>query len=320
MKEAIKLRMIFMGTSKFARAILASLLEAKYNLVAVFTRPDAPQGRKQTLVKSPVKELAESRKIPVFEPIKFDAETIDKVRALKPDIIIVAAYGKILPEDILKQPGFGCLNIHASLLPKYRGPSPIQNAILNGEEESGVTIFLMDKGIDTGKIIALEKIKINPSDNTLTLSEKMSKLASDLLLKTIPYWVEKEIEAVAQDDSQATICQLIEREDGRIIWEDEARNIFNKYRAFYKWPGIFCYRQLSDGSYERLKLTKIDLINNDPQAKHEVGEVFQIGEKIAVQTAKGLILIDEIQAEGKKAMSIQEYLNGNPNFVGSILR
>lgn len=319
MEKAIKLRMIFMGTASFAKEMLAALIKEQYNIVAVFTRLDAPRGRKQEITKSPVRELAEENKIPVFQPSKMDEEAVSQVKKLKPDVMVVAAYGKILPREILEAPGFGCLNVHASLLPKYRGPSPVQNALLSGEKETGVTIIMMNEGIDTGDIIAQKKIAIDENDNAETLSAKLSRLGVNLLLETIPLLIERKIEIKKQDDSKATVCQLIEREDGRIIWEEEAETIFSRFRAFYPWPGIFCFWE-NDKSLERIKLTKISLQKKDPETKYRIGEVFELEDKIGVQAGSGVIIVEELQIEGKKSMGIRDFLNGYPGFIGSALR
>lgn len=318
MGESIKLKTVFFGTSSYAREILEALAREKYEIAAVFTRPDVPQGRKQEVAPSPVKEMAISLKIPVFQPPKLDSETIKQIEKLKPDIIIVASYGKILPREILEIPRLGSLNIHASLLPKYRGPSPIQNALMNGEKETGVTVILMNQGIDTGNIISQEKVEIDEKDNAETLAHKLAEAGTGLILKTIPLWAEKKIKPSKQDDTKATICQLIEREDGRIIWEDEAENIYNKFRAFYPWPGIFTFWN-NDGTMERIKLILVDLLKTDPQAPHEIGEVFELGDKIGVQTLKGIIVLEQIQLEGKNPVAAREFLNGYPSFLGSKL-
>lgn len=308
-----------MGTSAFAKEILAALIDANYNIIAVFAQPDKKTGRDQEVKISPVKELAISNQIPVLQPVKLNQEATSEIKKLKPDLIIVAAYGKILSRAILEIPGFGCINIHASILPKFRGPSPVQNALLAGEKETGVTLMLMNEGIDTGDILAQEKIAIGKDDNAEDLSKKLSKLGTKILLETLPLWVEQKLQPRKQDDSKTLLCQLIEREDGRIIWEDEAENIYNKYRAFYPWPGIFSFWE-NNGTLERIKLTKITLQNSDTKTNHRSGEVFQLGDKIGVQTLKGVIILEEIQLEGKKPSAIKDFLNGHPNFTGSILR
>lgn len=318
MKSEIKLRTVFMGTSDLSEAILKSLIENEYNLVGVFTKPDKKVGRKQEVTSPLVKKLAEEKNIPVFQPARFNAEAIENLKQLKPDLVIVAAYGKIIPQAALELPGFGCINVHVSLLPKFRGPSPIQNALLLGEKETGITIMLMDAGIDTGDIISQEVVPISADDNHQTLSEKLSKKGSELLLKTIPLWIEQKIEAKPQDHEHATFCELIEREDGRIYWTNSAEEIYNRYRALTPWPGIFTYYNGGSGLV-RLKLIKIKLQKTDPIEKHKEGEVFELGDDIGVQTSKGVIILKEVQKEGKKAIDAKSFINGQPGFIGSIL-
>ncbi len=317
--KEIKLRTVFMGTSDLSEAILKTLIEKKYNVVGVFTKQDTKIGREQELTAPLVKQFAEKNDIPVFQPQRFNTEAVQQLKELKPDLVIVAAYGRIIPTSALEIPGFGCINVHVSLLPKYRGPSPVQNALLSGEKETGVTIMLMDKGIDTGDILAQEKISIKSDDNTLVLLEKLSSVGAELLLKTIPLWIERKIEAKPQDNTQATLCQLIEREDGKIYWTDSAEDIHNKYRALTPWPGIFTYWK-NDTAIIRLKLISISIQKINPTEKHQVGEVFEIGSDIGVQTEDGIIILKELQKEGKKVATIKEFVNGHSNFIGSILQ
>jgi methionyl-tRNA formyltransferase len=317
--SAIKIRTIFMGTSSFAENILSSLLSSQYNIVSVYTQPDKKVGRSQELQKSAVKLTAEKNNIPFYEPSKFDESTIQELKNQKPDLIIVAAYGKILPKEILKLPGFGAINVHASLLPKYRGPSPIQNAILNGEKKTGVTIMLMDEGIDTGDILSQREITINENDTAQELSLKIVQLSVVLLLETLPRWIERTIKPQKQDSSQATLCQLIERTDGKIIWTDSAESIYNRYRALQPWPGIFSFWERND-TRKRLKLIKISCPKINSENQHHIGEVFQLGDKFGVQTASGTIILEELQLEGKAPMSVSDFLNGYPDLIGSILK
>lgn len=317
--KQIKLPIVFMGTSELSEVILKTLLEKNYNIVGVFTKPDAKIGRKQELFSPLVKKIAEEKKIPVFQPKKFDETVIESLKNLKPDLIIVAAYGKIIPQAVLDIPGFGCINVHASLLPKYRGPSPIQNALLNGEKETGVTIMLMDKGIDTGDILSQEIIPIKQDDNAGSLLEKMSRIGADLLLKTIPLWIERKIEPQPQSSSSATFCQMIERSDGHLCWTDTATEIYDRYRALTPWPGIFSYWE-NDSTLIRLKMNTIELQKINPQQKYTEGEVFEIADDIGVQTGNGVIILKEVQREGKKSMTAKEFRNGYPDFIGSILK
>lgn len=317
-KKKIKLRTVFMGTSDLSEAILQGLIDNEYNLVGVFTKPDKKVGRKQEETSPLVKKLAEEKKIPVFQPMKFNSEAVVQLKQLKPDLVVVAAYGKIIPKAALEIPGFGCINVHVSLLPKYRGPSPIQNALLNGETQTGVTIMLMDEGIDTGDILAQEIVKIDDTDNHETLTKKLSTTGKETLLATIPLWIEQKIEPEPQDHTQATFCQLIEREDGRIFWTDAAEDIYNRFRALTPWPGIFTYWKTNSGLV-RLKLIAIQLQKISPLEKRVEGEVFELGEDIGVQTGNGVVILKEIQKEGKKSVAVKSFINGNPDLIGTIL-
>lgn len=320
LKNPIKLRMVFMGTSEFSKKILQRLIESGYNIVSAYTQPDKKAGRNQEIKISPIKKLAEENDIRVFTPDKFDHAAVNELENQKPDIIIVAAYGKILPKEILEIPGFGCINIHPSLLPKYRGPSPIQNAILNGETETGTTIMLMNEKIDAGDILVQEKTTIGKDETAFDLSERLAEISSDLLLKTVPLWIERKLTPQKQDDSKATFCQLIERSDGKIIWTDEAESIYNRFRAFFPWPGLFTFWENTKGITRRLKLSKISFLRNNPEMKHHIGEVFCIGEEIGAQTTRGVIILEELQPEGKPNMPARDFINGYPDFIGSILK
>jgi len=308
-----------MGTSAFAEAILSSLLDENYNIISAYTRPDKKVGRDQEIQKSAVKITAENNKIPIYDPKKFDDDVIGELRNQKPDLIIVAAYGRILPKAVLEMPGFGAINVHTSLLPKYRGPSPIQNAILNGETETGATIMLMDEGIDTGDILNQKKIDIGKDEIYPELSRRLSDLSAELLLETIPPWIERKITPIKQEHDKATLCQLIERADGKILWSDDAKNIYDKFRAFQPWPGVYSFWE-HNGQLKRIKLEQIGLMKNNSQSKHRLGEVFQIGEKIVVQTNSEAIALEEVQLEGKEKVKIEDFMNGYSNFIGSILK
>ena len=308
-----------MGTPKLAAVILSGLIEKKYNIVCVITKPDKPVGRKQEMTESAVKKKALECGLPIEQPQKLDQETIEKIKALKPDLIIVAAYGKLLPKDLLEIPGFGCVNVHASLLPLWRGASPIQNTLLVGAAETGITLMLMDDGMDTGDILAQKRIEIDPDDTTESLSKRMTETGCDLLLETLPLWIKRTITPVPQDDSLATLCQLIEREDGHIIWTESAESIYNRYRALYPWPGIFTFWK-KDGELLRLKLCLISYQKQSPQIAHPIGQVFEVGETVGIQTGEGVIFLGEVQLEGKARLPITEFLLGNKDIIGSLLR
>lgn len=318
-RQAPKIRVVFMGTPHFASDILQALAEAGYNIVGVVTKPDKPVGREQATTESAVKTLATKLGLPVAQPAKLDAAAIETIRAWKPDLIAVTAYGKILPEDLLQLPGLGCLNVHASLLPRWRGASPIQNALLAGDRETGITIMLMDAGMDTGNILSQRALPIDPDETREALTAKLTATARELLLATLPAWVDRTVVPVPQDDAQATICQLIEREDGHIVWTDEAESLFNRYRALVPWPGVFTYWR-KDDDLVRIKFHGLSFQKQSPQMNYAQGQVIELGEKIGVQTGSGVIFIEELQAEGKNRMPIDAFLKGNADFVGSILQ
>lgn len=315
------IRTVFMGTSLFAKEILEALIKNNYALVSVYTQPDKPFGRKKELHASEVKKFCQEKNIHLEQPEKFDTEAIDKLRHFNPDIIIVAAYGKILPQAVLDLPKFGAINIHPSLLPKWRGPSPIQNAILEGEKETGITIMLMDAGMDSGDILAQEKMLISDTDTSESLLQNASKQSSVLLLKTLPLWIEKKIAPKKKDDSKAIFCKIIKKEDGKINWQESAEKIYNKFRAFYPWPGIFCFWNIN-GKDTRIKFTQISIEKNTPDEiqKLQVGLVIKINDKIGIITTDGSLILDEIQIEGKKNMSAKEFFIGYPKFIGSVLK
>lgn len=317
--KAPKVRIVFMGTPEFSGTVLGSLLKHQYNIVGVVTRPDKPTGRKQELTPSSVKEKATTASIPLLQPEKLDDDAVDSIKNWKPDLIIVAAYGKILPPSVLRIPGFGCINVHASLLPKWRGASPIHNTLLAGELETGITLMLMDQGMDTGDIIAQEKISIDPDETRSDLEARLADIGATCLRKTLPDFIERKITPIKQDDSETTLCQLIDRDDGRIFWDMDSQDIYNHYRALTPWPGIFSYWK-NDESLLRLKFITLSHLKQAPQIKRALGEVFEIGDSIGVQTATGVIILSEVQIEGKEKTDIRSFINGYKNFVGSILQ
>jgi methionyl-tRNA formyltransferase len=316
---APKIRVIFMGTPEFAATLLSGLIESRYHIICVLTKPDTPSGRKQEVVESAVKRIALEHGLPVEQPHKLDQEAIEKIKNLHPDLIIVAAYGKILPKAILEIPGFGCINAHASLLPEWRGASPIQNALLSGATETGVTIMLMDEGMDTGAILTQQKVSIDPHETRESLLPRVTEAARELLLKTVPLLVNRTITAIPQDNAHATLCQLIEREDGHIIWMDEAETIYNRYRALSPWPGIFSFWK-KDNEQLRLKLHRISYQQQSLETPLPIGSLFEAEGKVGVQTGAGVIFLEEVQLEGKTRLPIETFLLGNKDIIGSLLQ
>ena len=304
-----KMNIIFMGTPEFAVPCLNALIKTKmFNIKAVYTQPDKPVGRKQILTAPPVKQLALEHDIPVLQPnkIRKNNEVLEHLKSLDLDLIIVVAYGKILPQEILDIPKFGCINVHASLLEKYRGAAPIQWAIANGETETGVTSMLMDAGMDTGYILLKKSCKINLDDTTITLSKRLSDLGADLLIETIPQLINKTISPIKQDDSKATKAPIINKNDGQIKWYNSASEIYNLLRAFTPWPSVFTI--FSDTT---LKITQCNVILEKPERNYEVGQVVEINKSgIVVATGSGLLLITKLQLSGSKEMNATDFARG----------
>jgi methionyl-tRNA formyltransferase len=307
------LKIIFMGTPEFSVPILNSLIK-QTSVIAVITQPDKKVGRKQIITQSPIKKIALANKIEVSQPerIKGNAEFIQNLKELNPDLIIVAAYGFILPKEILVIPKYGAINVHASLLPKYRGASPIQAAILNGDKETGITIMLVNEKMDEGDILSQETITITNNDNFKTLHDKLSILGAKLLLETLPKWLNKKIKPQKQDQSQASYCKLITKEDGKIDWHKSAIEIERQILALNPWPGTF-----AKWDNKKIKLLKVKLLND--LNKNSAGGIFKVNDGLGVYCGQGALEILELQLEGKKAMSAKEFLNGYPSIIGNIL-
>jgi len=314
-----KPKFIFFGTPDFSAIILKKLIENNYLPIAVFTALDKPVGRKRILKPSPVKVLAKKNGLLVFQPKKIGDDKL-QIEKLKPDLIILSAYGQIIPKEILEIPKYGCLNVHPSLLPKYRGPSPIQTAILNGEEKTGVTIFMMDEKIDHGPIIAQKELEIKKY-NFKTLSKKLAELGADLLIEILPKYLANEIKPIPQDDSKATYTKIIKKEDGKINWQKTAEEIERMIRAYYPWPGTYTYiksqipsTKSQTQTQKMLKIIKAKVLKIDHQK--ETGTVFLTEKKEpAIACKKDALILKEVQFEGKKKISGKDLLNGYPWIV-----
>jgi len=298
-----KLKVVFMGTPDFAVPSLKALHEAGYEIPLVITQPDKPAGRGKKITPPPVKVLAESLEIPVYQPekVKGNEELIEKLKEISPDLIVVAAYGKILPDEILNLPKFRCINVHASLLPEYRGASPIQSALLDGKEKTGVTIMLISPELDAGDIISQREVPIEKSDNAQTLHDKLAKVGAELLVETIPLYVSGELKPVPQDSSKATYCKPITKEMGRIDWNLPAEKIFNMVRAFTPWPSAY-----TTFRGKRVKITKAEPIDGTG----EPGKIIKADRELVVATGKGALKIEKLKPEGKKEISGEEFIRG----------
>ncbi len=313
-------KIIFLGTPEFGAIILEGLIKNEYKPILVVTAPDKPVGRKQIITSSPVKITAQKYNILVFQPEKIK-NIIPKIRKLNPDLIIVAAYSQILPKEILEIPKYGSLNVHPSLLPKYRGPSPIHYAILNGEKETGVTIILMDEKIDHGPILAQRELEISNKATYKKLEEELAKLSIELLIEIIPKWIKDEIKTKPQDESKAIFTKILRKEDGKIDWKKPADYIERQIRAFNPWPSAFSGWETT-GKYQLIKIFKAEVLKQTENGPSGFpGKTFLApDEKIAVQCGKDFLVIEELQPEGKKKMSAKEFLRGHPDFIGLILK
>ncbi|MBP1991435.1 methionyl-tRNA formyltransferase [Paenibacillus eucommiae] len=323
------MKIIFMGTPEFAVPSLQLLIEEGYSIVAVVTQPDRPKGRKRILTPPPVKVEAEKHGIPVLQPEKLrQADSVELLRAFQPDLIVTAAYGQILPKSVLDLPAHGCINIHASLLPKYRGGAPIHYAVMQGEPVTGVTIMYMAEGLDTGDMISRVEVPIADSDTTGTMFEKLSAAGAGLLKSTLPELLEGRIQASVQNEADAVYSPNIKREDERIDWSRSALSIFNQIRGLNPFPGAY-----TTWNHEVMKIwasrkpepagerESNDGLKRDLPAGMPVpGTVLQSRpEGIEVKTGDGTLWLTEIQPPGKKAMEVAQFIKGSSIPDGTVL-
>ena len=296
-----------MGTPDFAVASLDALIKNPFlDVVAVYTQPDKYRGRKAQLSFSPVKVKALEFNIPVYTPVKIrEPENIEQLKEIAPDIIVVAAFGQILPKEILELPKYGCVNVHASLLPKYRGASPIQKVILDGEPETGVTIMQMAQGLDTGDMLASVKTKILPTDTGESLHDRLAELSGPLLIRTLDAIEAGEVKPVPQNDADSCYAGLIRKEDGLLDFTQSAAALERAIRAYYPWPGTYTYINGLQLSILKAKI----LPGNTSKTPGTVTSVTTAG--INIQTGDGILTVTELKLQGKKAMTVRDFLNGN---------
>lgn len=309
----MELRVVFMGTPEFAVPTLKRLLET-CRVVGVVTRPDKPRGRSRAPLPSPVKEVALAHDIPVFQPRTLRRpENQEPIRAWQPDVIVVAAFGLILPPEVLSIPPHGCVNVHASLLPRWRGAAPVPAAIIAGDEVTGVTIMLMDEGVDTGPILAQREEPIFPDDTAASLGGRLARLGAELLVETLPRWVRGEITPRPQDETEATYAPMLRKEDGYADWTEPAQVLERKVRGYYPWPTLM--------TRWRGKWLKILSARAHPTAAVQAppGTVVEWEGRVAVVTGQGLLELVEVQLEGKRALDIEAFLRGARGFIGSTL-
>jgi methionyl-tRNA formyltransferase len=313
----MNVRLIFMGTPDFAVPALEALIGGGYDIRAVYTQPDRKAGRGQKLVEPPVKEIAVAHSIQVLQPgsLKDDA-TAEYIESLAPDVIVVAAYGRLIPERILAIPRFGCVNIHPSLLPRHRGPSPVATAILEGDDKTGVTIMLLDAGMDSGPLLSRKEVTIDDNDTTGSLTAKLAELGAQMLRETLPEWLAGKIKPEPQDNSEATITRILTKLDGEIDWNLSAVQLWRQVRAFQPWPGTFT-------RWQGKQLKIIEALPLQHMKQGQPGKVIVLSgasaAPLGVVCKEGVLGILRVQLEGKKEVTASEFIRGQRDFEGTVL-
>jgi len=315
------MRYIFFGTSEFARIILQELLQSDMKPILIVTQPPKPKGRKQILSPSPVQILAEQNNIPFLTPKKLDDENfLQTIKDLQPEFALLTAYGKIIPSFLLKIPRKGFVNLHPSLLPKWRGATPIQSTILAGDKKTGVTLFLMDEQIDHGSILKNSKFQIPNSKLTYEeLSKQLAEIGAELIIKTLPQWLRGEITPQLQNESLATYCHKITKEDEKIDWQTSAEEVDKKIRALNPNPGVYTMTPK-----KVIKIIKgFPILEKNSANKRKIGEVFEYfnesKKQMAVQCKDGFYVIEELKPAGKITMTSESFLRGNRWIIGQVL-
>ena len=311
------MRVVYIGTPAYAVTPLAALLESGHSVVGVVTQPDRPAGRGRGLLPPPVKVYAESRGLRVLQPATLrDASAQADIRSLEPDVIVVAAYGLILPRGVVEAPPLGCVNIHPSLLPRHRGPSPVAFTILEVDETAGVSLMLLDRGTDSGPVLAQEERPSQAQDTTETLTDELFQRGAELLARVLPAYGRGEISPVPQDDDRATYARKLTKEDGAIRWELPAVALWRQVRAFTPWPG----------SYTRWRgglLKVVEAIPLPQQGDASPGDVLRLPSNapsaVGVATGDGVLGLIKVQPEGRRVMDAAEFMQGHAGFVGSTL-
>lgn len=308
------MRIVFMGTPDFSVECLKSLVASKHEIVGVFCQPDKPVGRKQELTAPDVKVEALKHNLEVYQPVSLrNGKGLEILEQLNPDLVVVVAYGKILPDDFLSFPKYGCINVHASILPKYRGASPIHYAVLNGDKVTGVTVQQMDSGIDTGDILAIKECEIGINDTTEYMYEVLAPLSADALMETIDLIEKGELNPVKQDESKASHVGLLSKDMSNIDWNDSAFDIHNKIRGLYSWPGAS-----TKLNGKTLKIHSSVL--SEKKGNNKPGEVICNNGRLFVCCGdNNFIELISVQLEGKKRMDVSVFLNGYSIEKGTVL-
>ncbi len=314
-EEPEKIRLIFMGTPEFALPGLQCLIdEPGFEIAGIFTQPDKAVGRKQVISASPIKKLAETHNLRILQPEKIKS-ALETIKALEPDLIVVIAYGQIIPQSILDIPKYGCINVHASLLPRYRGAACLNAPILNGDKETGVTIMKMEAGLDTGPILRQAKLELKGSETLEFVHDNLSKLSAEILVQTLHDWVENKIKARSQNETESSYIKTLNKEDGKINWLKNADEIERMVRAYNPWPGTFSRLEKEDKIIKILEASNQTLKIN----KYKPGEIFLDNDKLSVQCRQDSLHILRLQMSGKNPLSAKEFLMGNSDIIGKIL-
>jgi len=306
-------KIIFLGTPEFSVPALLKLIELDYHPILVMTQPDKPAGRNKALTPPPIKKIALDHKLPLAQP-KNKKELTEIFEKLDCDLGVLVAFGQILPQIVLNKPRLGILNIHPSLLPQYRGSSPIQSAIMNGDKKTGISIIKLSDKVDAGDIVAQAELELDQSEDAEILHDKLANLGAKLLLEILPDYLAGKIIPKIQDDSRATFTVMINREDGQIDWSKTAGQIERQSRAFFPWPGVFTYL-----NGKRLKIAKLSVLDPNFKPNQPVGTVF-LGENesLAVQCGQGQVALEKLQLEGKKELTAKDFIVGN-KIIGKVL-
>jgi methionyl-tRNA formyltransferase len=311
------LKIIFMGTPDFAVAALDALCRDGQNVILAVTQPDRQKGRGRKVIQTPVKVCAEKWNVPVFQPDRIrEPEAIEKIRSLAPDLIVVAAFGQILPQELLDIPRLGCINIHASLLPKLRGAAPIQWSVINGDSESGITLMQMNAGLDTGDILFQESVPIEKNETGESLYEKLAQLGGEMIVRYLPAIEAGEIHPVSQDDSRSSYAPMLRKEMGEIDWSLPAAQIEQRMRGMMPWPGA--YTKLG-GHTLKIWSAKVLPVTEVPYGTTPGTVLYTDKKSICVAAGEGGLLLLEVQAEGKKRMPTDAFLRGTKVADGTVL-
>jgi len=296
------MRIVFIGTGEIGVPTLQALLKSEHEVVGVVTQPDKPVGRAQLIEPPPIKTALATTNIPILQPSRIkDRQTIEEIRALEPDVIVVMAYGQILPRDILEIPKIACLNLHASLLPRWRGAAPIQASIAAGDRETGITVMYMDEGLDTGDILLQRTIEILPADTGGSLHDRLAKVAPEALLESLELLAKGRAPRSPQDNAFATYAPKLKREDGKIDWSDPADRIERQIRAFDPWPGAFM--KFAGRNLKIFSAVVVDL-------RGKPGEILRDEKELVVAAGEGAVSLGDVQLEGKRRMAAAEFLRG----------